>query len=444
MAATAALLGGGLFVFGAGEFDWSVQLYLGIYIVYLAVGVTAWWRRPGNRMGTIIIIGSFAVLIAGFGNTSVPTLHAIGAIGATLVLAVLIHLLHAFPSGRLRGAASKTIVIAAYANSVLLQAPSYLFIPDVAPSLHITALPAVATAADLAQSFVGLLITLATALVLARRMHNADHSHRRVLIPLFAYGLFAVLFIPFSSGVLEGLFGVSPTLRGVLQLIMLGGVPIAFVLGMIRGGFSRTAGLTELGSWLGSTGTERSQLNEALSRTVGDPTLEIAYWVDERGTYIDAQGAPVALPAAAERRAAIDIELDGRLICAIIYDTGLIADADSVRAAARLVALALDRARLAAELNASERALADSRERLKRADATRHDGGNSVEALTRRQREVLALIAEGRSNAAIARELVLTEKSVVNHVSRIFDALDLPVEADDHRRVRATVLYLSR
>jgi DNA-binding NarL/FixJ family response regulator len=68
--------------------------------------------------------------------------------------------------------------------------------------------------------------------------------------------------------------------------------------------------------------------------------------------------------------------------------------------------------------------------------------GGVLRTLTPRQREVLGLMAEGRSNAAIAATLVLSEKAVVQHTSNIHDALGLPVDADDHRRVLAVLRYL--
>jgi DNA-binding NarL/FixJ family response regulator len=67
-----------------------------------------------------------------------------------------------------------------------------------------------------------------------------------------------------------------------------------------------------------------------------------------------------------------------------------------------------------------------------------------LEELTPRQREVLALMAEGRTNAGIAAELVITEKAVAKHVAAIFEALGLPPTADGHRRVLAVIRYLSR
>lgn len=68
--------------------------------------------------------------------------------------------------------------------------------------------------------------------------------------------------------------------------------------------------------------------------------------------------------------------------------------------------------------------------------------GGQVRALTPRQREVLAYLAQGRSNAWIAARLVLTEKAIVQHTSHIYDALGLPVTTDDHRRVLAVIRFL--
>jgi DNA-binding NarL/FixJ family response regulator len=65
-----------------------------------------------------------------------------------------------------------------------------------------------------------------------------------------------------------------------------------------------------------------------------------------------------------------------------------------------------------------------------------------LEALTPREREVLGLMAEGRSNAAIAEALVVTERAVEKHVTSIFTKLDLTPAAEDHRRVLAVLRYL--
>jgi DNA-binding NarL/FixJ family response regulator len=71
-------------------------------------------------------------------------------------------------------------------------------------------------------------------------------------------------------------------------------------------------------------------------------------------------------------------------------------------------------------------------------------GHESLRQLTARQQEVLALMAEGRSNASIARALSLTERAVIQHVSNIYTQLGLPPSDDEHRRVLAVVRYLSQ
>ena len=70
-------------------------------------------------------------------------------------------------------------------------------------------------------------------------------------------------------------------------------------------------------------------------------------------------------------------------------------------------------------------------------------GNDPFDVLTAREREVLALMAEGRSNAGIARQIWVAEATVEKHVHSILGKLDLPDSSDDHRRVLAVLAYLS-
>jgi len=74
----------------------------------------------------------------------------------------------------------------------------------------------------------------------------------------------------------------------------------------------------------------------------------------------------------------------------------------------------------------------------------RHRRGDPLEKLTPREKEVLALMAEGRSNTAIARRLVVTEGAVEKHISNVFMKLDLAPAEGDHRRVLAVLAHLGR
>ncbi len=72
----------------------------------------------------------------------------------------------------------------------------------------------------------------------------------------------------------------------------------------------------------------------------------------------------------------------------------------------------------------------------------RRRGDDPLSDLTPREREVLELMAEGRSNQGIAEQLVVTERAVEKHVTSIFAKLRLPAAAEDHRRVLAVLAYL--
>ncbi len=72
----------------------------------------------------------------------------------------------------------------------------------------------------------------------------------------------------------------------------------------------------------------------------------------------------------------------------------------------------------------------------------REGGDAELSALTPREREALSLMAEGRTNAAIARAMVVTPGAVEKHISNIFGKLDLPATDDDHRRVLAVLTFL--
>jgi DNA-binding NarL/FixJ family response regulator len=72
----------------------------------------------------------------------------------------------------------------------------------------------------------------------------------------------------------------------------------------------------------------------------------------------------------------------------------------------------------------------------------RRGGNDPLGRLTDREREVLALMAEGRSNRAIGERLFITEHTVEKHVKSIFGTLGLPASSDDHRRVLAVVKFL--
>lgn len=331
--------------------------------VYAATGLLAWVRRPSNRMGPLLCAGGLMWIAAGAVNTVVPVFVAVGLVTMTVTIALAVHALLAFPSGRLPDLVSRGLVVSIYVVALVLQAPLYLYDGSQPPPFDVLLIadrPDLVVLGHDVQAYAGLVVLVAAGAVLARRLVVADRAHRRVLAPVYASG--AVVVVGVTASVhLARLFGINPLVRGVLQLALLGALPVAFVAGVLLGGFARTGELEELGAWLGASG-DRPSLRDALARTLGDPRLTLAFPVADG--WVDAAGAAVELPAPSAGQGVVTVTREGRPVGAITYDAVLIADAASVRAAGRVVAIAVDYERLTAQLLASQEQLRDSRTRL--------------------------------------------------------------------------------
>ena len=344
------------------EKRWLLVAFPCVGLGYVAAGVLAWDRRPSNRTGVLLCLGGLALMAAAGANCMNATLVTIGIITAELPIGVALHVLLAFPSGRLRDPRGRALAIGGYVVTVGLQAPHYLFSGD--PSLPgwltIANRPDWVDTGEHLQSWAGTVVVVLSALLLASRLRHADAAHRRTLAALYSYGVFAILFLVVSANIVQPLLHLDPYTLFELQLAVIAGIPIAFVTGVLRGGFARTGEIEELGTWLGTTEGARPELREALAATLGDPTLELLFWLDQEDRYVDASGRGAGPPATG----VVEAELAGRRIGAIVYDEALIADPELVRAAGRVVAVALDRERLTVELRAHREALSESRARI--------------------------------------------------------------------------------
>lgn len=178
-----------------------------------------------------------------------------------------------------------------------------------------------------------------------------------------------MLFIPISANLLTSLFGLTSAGVFLLQLIAVAGVPIAFTLALLRGGFARTGEIEELGAWLGTAEAGRTPLAAAVARALGDDSVRLIFWMPDRQGYVDANGDPAGPPDGRER-GLVEIELTGEQVGAIDYDTTLNADPAPVRAAGRVIAMAVDHERVTAELRASQQELRHSRARIVKAGDT--------------------------------------------------------------------------
>lgn len=357
---------------------WMAAIVPTVAVVYFGAGIAAALRRPANLMGPLMICGGFAWLIAGLVNTGQQPLVAAGLIVQTLPLAIVVHLLHAFASGRLRGRASLVTVAAGYFVCTVMQAPQFLFgggPEGPATVLQIAYEPRVAEIAQWAQWVAGSAVMVSTAAILWRRWRVVAPARRRGVAPLLGYGIFAVLFVPVSGHFISELSVTDPWLPWTItaQLAAVAAVPLAFLATMLGGGFGRTLAIDQLPARIAAGAGGRTLVTEALAATLGDPSLEFALWLPARGRFVDAAGEPVVVPPEQPGRIAVEVAgAHGEPLGAIVYDSTLIADQGVVEAAARVVALALDRERLAGDLRTrAVSARDDERRRLAR---DLHDG----------------------------------------------------------------------
>lgn len=421
-----------------GPYAWLTACFSVVGLVYVTTGLVAWARRPSSRLGLLLVVAGAFALLPEVGAVDAPVPVAVGMIVGTVILAVIVQLLLSFPTGRLHTTTERVVVLAGYFVCLPLQAPRYLFAAD--SPLSVANRPDLDTAGLHVQRIAGAIVVLATAALLIERMRRARPEQRRVLVPLSVYGIFALLVVPVSSALEHSVFDGDPVQRTILQLVSLGLVPIVFVVAASRGGFDRTSDLAELGVWLGSDEAGRPELRTALATTLGDPSVQVLFRVPGEEALVDDRGIPVVLPARANGRGTVEVELGGRAVGAIAYDAMLVDRPEEIREAGRIMAIALDRQRLTVELRASRARIAATADGERRRIARDlHDGLQARLVL-------LAVQAAGKADQATLRagiqsaieelrELVngvmpaqLTERGLAAAIEDLRDRLPIPIE----------------
>src|SRR3712207_2382148 len=312
-----------------------------------------------------MVIGALSWFVVALASTGTPVLVAVRVVLATPPLSVVLWLLHAFPSGGLPSRPSRLTVVGGFLVSFVLQVPVYLLDPRASPGgmLSVGYRADLLSAGTWLQRGAGMVVMLVTAGVLVDRLRSATPGQRGVLLPLYAYGTLAVLATPLGP-LLGPSAGLSVAQVVGLQIVLLAGVPVAFAAAMLRGGFARTAELQELSAWLASSAATPGLLADALGRALGDPSLQVVYASRDGRALVDGDGAAFDPSALDEHRGLVDIELGSGRIGAIVYDATVVDDAELVRGAGQVAALAIDHDRLTAELRASHADLQQSRARL--------------------------------------------------------------------------------
>jgi signal transduction histidine kinase len=354
---------------------------------FVGTGLYAWKRRPESRFGLLMTLLGFAWFLAPLGAADDPLLFTLGIVLGSLWGPLLGQVLLSFPSGRLASGRQRALIVAAYLLVPLAPVPGMLVSEsdDLVDCegrcprnlLLVERDVELGEALLAAGSAVVMTLSLIVVWMLIARWRAAGPSERRSLAPLFAGGAVTLLFI-----VAYAATKLAPLLTLGFAAFAL--TPFAFLAGLARADFSQARGVRSLVARLADL-PAHGDLRDALARTLGDPTLSVAFWVPEQGRYVDEGGGGFELPAGDADRAVTEIERDGRRIAAIVHDRALVEDAETVRAAGAATALLLENQRLDAELRAHMVELRASRARLVQAgDAERrrlernlHDGAQS-------------------------------------------------------------------
>jgi signal transduction histidine kinase len=372
LAAAGAVFGAAvLWVADAGRAPTTTSTLFSAWVggLYLLTGALTHLRRPGP-LGLLMVavgIGWFAEDL----QVSIdPPVHTAGLFVRAAASALLVHLLVAFPAGRLRGRGQRVLVASTYVvvfGLVPLGVPTY---QTLTPNLLL-----VRDLRGLQEAVFGLIqvaVAMVVVALLVRRWLGATRPARRVLAPVYGVAL-----VGGGASVLHPLLSPATALvvNDIAHLATLG-LPVAFLAGALRVRLGRTA-VAEL--LVGLSQPPPTRLRDLLARALGDPALRIAYPGPGHAGYVDDQGAPVATGPA---DALTHVRRDGREIAVLLHDPALRADRHVLDAAIAAAGLELDNQRLAAEVRARlvevrasrARIVAAADEQRRRIERDLHDG----------------------------------------------------------------------
>ena len=444
----------------------SAALALVVGWAYIGSGLIARRQRPDNRLGTVMVFIGFAWFATFLADAGSSLVFTLGTAVESIYLLGFVYLVLSFPTGRLRSTVDSALIAAAIAIVTvvefawLLFADSHSQICSQCPhnAFEIARNDSVANGILQGQRSVGVVLSLFTVGLLVRRWRRARAPERRAGAPVLWAGslMFAALAFSVGNDIFDHPLGQGPAWT---REIVFASIPIAVLAALLQRQLARgaVAGLVvELGE--GATSVD---LREALGRALGDPSLELAYWVPASARYVDSGGSPVQLPQPGDDRAATIVERDGKPIAALTHDPALAENQELVQSVCAAAALTLENARLQAELRARLAELQASRARLVEATETErrrierdlHDGTQqrlvsiamtlglaesklaadrpAVEPVLREARDALTVaLAELRELTQGIRPAILVERGLAAALDDLSRRAALPVRLE--------------
>jgi signal transduction histidine kinase len=409
-------------------------------------------RARWRRSGILLAAAGFALLAADLQWANSHVLWTVGFLLNALWVALLVQLVLTFPEGRPWSHVAPFVIAGAFVTTVAGQLVGAVVLPDARDVLTVTPHQTLADAVDRVQGILGMGIALVLLVLLVRRLLVLRGPAQRAQAPLLAAAAFSVLaalpWLVWMVATRDDTPAVDTAGRAVSLL-----VPFSVVAGIMWSRLRRPEA-SDLVVELRTPGA--SSLRERLARALGDPTLDLAYRLDD-GRYVDVAGRTLELPLGPNRAVTL-VTARGEEVAALIHDPALLDEpalVESVRATAGLV---LENERLAAEVRAQLAEVRASRARLvaatdaerRRLERNLHDGAqqrlvtlsimlglaasdgdaSSSPVLLRAQDEVEEAIAELRELARGIHPTLLREEGLEAAVRALARRTPLPVEVE--------------
>jgi signal transduction histidine kinase len=391
---------------------------------FLAAGVAAWTRRPGNLLGPIMVATCFALLARQLRYSHdalfFTVFFALGELGYALVA----HSALAYPWGHVRDKEERTFLKLTYATVLAFPIAILLFHDGVTRLRYFDPFPresAISVTGD--PGITGFLqdayaviayggLAVAFIVLVARKLWLAAPRTRRILAPLLLAGVVLALFALYNGVVAF----VSPVPDFVAhnvfwwQITALIALPFALFVGLIRARLAH-ASIGDL--VLRLENVTPAGIRDELATALRDPTLEVFFWLPERSGFVDVHGLPVELPEEGPTRAVTMLEHEGEPLAAVVHDPILRDEPELIDVAAAAARLALENARLQAEVQAQLVKVKESRARIVAAEDEQrrkieraiHDGAQGRLVALGMELKSAQRRIDGKSNPEIERLL---------------------------------------
>jgi signal transduction histidine kinase len=365
----------------------------------VAVGCYAWYRRPGERFGPLLITAGFGWFLTTLAESDDATLYSIGRVAGWLVELELVYLALSFPTGRLPERIDRLLVGAVVAVLAVLYLPTaliddgyplpapYTSCEDGCPANAFFVLDSEPGFVDSVvrplRELLTVILFLAVTARIGVRVRHATRPMRRTLSPVLVVAV-ARVFVVALAVAARRVDPDSPAVDALLWMIAIG-LPVlsaSFFLGLLRGRLFAAHALETFGLRL-HAGLDPPGLRNALAEALDDPSLRLAYWIPlDGGRWVDAEGRPIELPSPGSGQCVTEVADGDRRIAAIVHDEALHDQQDLVDAAAAYARIALENQRLVAKVESSLHDVRESRARIlatadrerRRIERDLHDG----------------------------------------------------------------------